>query len=234
MSLNKPQIKLLRGNSDKLMNSKVRLSANQPLYIKDKNYLLIGNDSELRSTKPITVPFVKGWIMDWQNTNNDWSISTDTDEISSYYFGPNPRSTGGVSLDAKDHFELSLSPINETPDTGIALSVDWVTQAGKKNNRLKIDTPITMINSSTINIGTESSGSNPKITIGKSSGVNAGTLTLNNLTVNINDVITYTPGSSLEGKITSDKMVASASTTNSFTIDILDPNRDYHKLTFYW
>ena len=64
MSLNKPQIKLLRGNSDKLMNSKVRLSANQPLYIKDKNYLLIGNDSELKSTKPFTVPFVKGWIMD--------------------------------------------------------------------------------------------------------------------------------------------------------------------------
>lgn len=234
MSLNKPQIKLLRGNSDKLMNSKIRLSANQPLYIKDKNYLLIGNDSELKSTKPITVPFVKGWIMDWQATNNDWSISTDTDEISSYYFGPNPRSTGGVSLDAKDHFELSLSPINQTPDTGIVLDINRVSDGAQVVNSLTTNAPINTINSKKLSINTfESLTLTPK---DESSTINIGAC---NIVIGSGSTsISYGPGSGkLFGRITNadfSDAVMCEKASNSVTFILQDAANTRHTVKMGW
>lgn len=105
------RIRILRGNSDRIVTNGSKLVKGQPLYNTDKNYLTIASQDNTALTRlPITVRELKGWFED--NTK-----ITKTLDSSYYYIGPSnndlviksplKNNTGKIS------FQLSSTNISD-------------------------------------------------------------------------------------------------------------------------
>lgn len=109
------KIKLLRGNTNNL-NSTTNLDPGQPLFVMDKNYLIIGDKSNKKlNGKPITVREVKGYYED--------SNGITTSKASEYSFGPSSDNTSTV---IKGSGSLNIC-VNSESNKVISLSQDNIT-----------------------------------------------------------------------------------------------------------
>lgn len=79
----KNSIQLLRISSNKLSSSDYLLDG-QPLYIKDKNYLSIGNDNSTINKQPITTRSIIGYVGDTNTTLSNDSFNEE-DELQEEY-----------------------------------------------------------------------------------------------------------------------------------------------------
>lgn len=77
---NRYKIQMLRGNAATINNEDAVLASGQPLYIKDRNYLAVGDGSSIKNIEPITVRSLVGWADD-KNSTGKWGGKS----VSKYY-----------------------------------------------------------------------------------------------------------------------------------------------------
>lgn len=111
---NNGKIRFLRANASDLDSTK-KLTAGQPLYIADKNYLTVGNlndDNKASNAQPIDARRIHGYTSDNNTLNN---TNTGEYKVEPYIFDTNKS---GLLIKAPDEIKLEADKVSATEFTG--------------------------------------------------------------------------------------------------------------------